>query len=137
MSPHYLTGWLTVLTLAPAAGAQTDWPWFRGANADGIARGAQTATFWNVDKSENVLWKKAIPGLGHSSPIIWGDRLFITTAVNQKKTAPLKVGLYGDPGSAEDSDVQQWRVLCLNKNSGAILWDKTAHEAVPRLKRHP
>ena len=139
MSVHHLTVSLTLLALALAcpAGAQTNWPWFRGVNADGIARGAATATVWNVEKSENVLWRKAIPGLGHSSPIIWGDLLFVTTAVNERKTAPLKVGLYGEPESAADNDVQQWRILCLNKRTGEILWDKTAHEGVPKLKRHP
>ena len=124
MSVHYSTVLLTLLALAWPTGAQTNWPWFRGVNADGIARGAATATVWNVEKSENVLWKKAIPGLGHSSPIIWGDRLFVTTAVNKRKPAPLKVGLYGEPASAEDNDFQQWRILCLNKQTGEILWDK-------------
>ena len=137
MSPHYSPVLVTFLLLACPAGAQTNWPSFRGANADGISRGAATATVWNVEKGENVLWRKAIPGLGHSSPIIWGERLFVTTAVNQRKTAPLKVGLYGEPESAEDNDTQQWRVLCLNKQTGDILWDRTAHEGVPRLKRHP
>src|ERR1700722_5819199 len=77
------------LALVAQAGAQTNWPQFRGQNANGIAAGAATPTIWNVEKSENVLWKTPIPGLGHSSPIIWGSRLFITTAVNQNKTAPL------------------------------------------------
>src|SRR5437867_3121055 len=108
--------WTVLLALLPLvcpARAETNWPSFRGANAEGIARGPATVTDWNVEKSENILWKKVVPGLGHSSPIIWGDRLFITTAVNQRKNAPLKVGLYGDPGSAEDNDIQQWKVLCL------------------------
>jgi len=96
-----------------------------------------TPTVWNVERSENILWKQAIPGLGHSCPIIWGDRLFVTSALNLRKNAPLKVGLYGDPASAEDSDAQQWKILCLNKNTGEIVWERTAHEGVPKLKRHP
>jgi len=136
MSPRYSTVLLILLALAGPAGAQTNWPGFRGANAGGIAKGAVTATVWNAEKSENVLWKRAIPGLGHSSPIIWGDRLFVTTAVNQRKTAPLKVGLYGDPASAEDDDVQQWKIFCLNTKTGEVLWDKTAHEGAPKQKRH-
>jgi outer membrane protein assembly factor BamB len=127
---------LLVLMMACPSEAQTNWPSFRGANANGIAKGAVTATTWNVEKSENILWKSAIPGLGHSSPIIWGDQLFVTTAVNESKTAPLKVGLYGDPGSAEDNDVQQWKILCLNKKTGAVLWNKTAYKGVPKQKRH-
>jgi outer membrane protein assembly factor BamB len=137
MSVHFSTVWLTLLALPWPAGAQTNWPWFRGAHADGMARGTATAMVWNVEKSEHVLWRKAIPGLGHSSPIIWGDRLFVTTAVNERKTAPLKVGLYGEPASAEDNDIQQWRVFCLNKRTGEVLWEKTARDGVPKLKRHP
>src|SRR5437879_5637356 len=136
MSSYYSIAWLIILTLAWPARAQTNWPSFRGANAKGIAKESATATTWNTEKSENILWKRPIPGLGHSSPIIWGERLFITTAVNERKTAPLKVGLYGDPGSADDTDVQQWKIFCLNKDTGQILWDQTAHQGVPRLKRH-
>ena len=122
--------------LAPPAGAQTNWPSFRGPHASGAAIGT-TPTSWNTEKSENILWKTPIVGLGHSSPIIWGDRLFVTTAVNQSKTAPLKVGLYGEPESAEDNEVQQWRVLCLDKRTGKVLWEKTAFEGAPKVRRHP
>ncbi len=128
---------LIALITGGPAGAQTNWPWFRGVNADGHGKGPATVTVWNVETSENIAWKTAIPGLGHSSPIIWGSRLFITSAVNQRKSAPLKVGLYGDPESAEDSDIQRWKIFCLDKNTGAVLWDRTAHEGVPKLKRHP
>jgi outer membrane protein assembly factor BamB len=128
---------LLCLTLAGPAGAQTNWPSFRGPDAAGLASGAATATTWNAKKSENIRWTTPIPGLGHASPIIWGDRLFITTAINQSKTALLKVGLYGEPESAEDNDVQQWKVFCLNKTTGEILWQTTAHEGRPKVRRHP
>jgi len=137
MFPTYYRVYLAMLSVAWPASAQTNWPSFRGPNADGIARGSTTATAWNVANSENIVWKTTIPGLGHSSPIIWGDRLFLTTAVNQRQTAPLKVGLYGDPESAKDNDPQQWKIFCLNKRTGEILWDRTAHEGVPKQKRHP
>ncbi len=128
---------LLFLTIAEAAGAQTNWPSFRGPDAAGLSPGAATATTWNAKKSENILWKTPIPGLGHSSPIIWGDRLFVTAAVNQSKTAPLKVGLYGEGESVADDEVQQWKVFCLNKMSGEILWQATAHEGAPKMRRHP
>jgi outer membrane protein assembly factor BamB len=131
-------GFLLILqTLVWPAGAETNWPSFRGPQAGGIADGAATATVWNVEKGERILWKTPIPGLGHSSPIIWGDRLFVTTAVNERRTAPLKVGLYGEPESADDNDPQQWKVLCLSETTGEILWQATAHEGAPRVKRHP
>jgi len=136
MSLQYTIVVLTSLTFAWCVEAQTNWPAFRGVNADGIAKGAATPTIWNAERSENVRWKREIPGLGHSSPIIWGNRLFVTSAVNERKTAPLKVGLYGDPGSADDDDVQQWKIFCVNKETGEILWDRTAHKGVPKQKRH-
>lgn len=128
---------LSAWALAWPALAQTNWPSFRGTRANGLSTGAPTPTVWNLKSSQNILWKQSIPGLGHSSPIIWGNRLFLTTAVNQRKIAPLKVGLYGDPDSAKDNDVQQWKIFCLDRNTGEILWEKTAHDGVPRLKRHP
>ncbi len=57
--------------------------------------------------------------------------------MNQRNPAPLKVGLYGDPESAQDNDVQQWKIFCLDKRTGEVLWEKTAHEGVPKQKRHP
>jgi outer membrane protein assembly factor BamB len=125
-----------VFALSVAA-AETNWPSFRGTLAAGISEGPPTALNWNVEKSQNILWKTAIPGLGHSSPIIWGDRLFVTAAVNKSKSAPLKVGLYGDPASADDNDVQQWKVFCLNKKTGEILWQAISHEGAPKTQRHP
>src|SRR5678815_4781107 len=110
MSALSFTLVMAMLTPIWVTCAETNWPSFRGANADGLAMGVATATAWNAQRSENILWKTAIPGLGHSSPIIWEDRLFVTSAVNERKTAALKVGLYGDPKSAEDNDVQQWKV---------------------------
>jgi outer membrane protein assembly factor BamB len=137
MLPRFAISISAVLIIAGTAGAQTNWPSFRGPNASGFAKGAATPTVWNVETAANILWKQPVPGLGHSSPIIWGDRMFLTTAVNRLKAAPLKVGLYGDPEPANDNDVQQWRVLCLNKRSGAVLWDIIAHEGAPKQKRHP
>lgn len=128
---------LVALALARISSAESNWPSFRGPQAAGTSTEAPTATTWNVEKSENIAWKTPIPGLGHSSPIIWGDRLFVTSAVNKTKTAPLKVGVYGDPSPAEDNDIQQWKIFCLNKRTGGILWEATAHEGAPKVPRHP
>src|SRR5689334_15296483 len=103
----------TVGIAAFTATAQTNWPSFRGPFATGLAMTKQTPAAWDVETRQNILWQTSVPGLGHSSPVIWENRLFVTTAINQKKSAPLKVGLYGDPESAEDSETQQWRVICL------------------------
>lgn len=115
------------------------WPMFRGPNACGVAEG-QTPTEWNADESagnmSRVLWKTPIPGLGHSSPVIWGDRLLVATAVRTEGEAPLRLGLYGDGGSANDSAEQSWKILCLEKKSGKILWERTARKGLPKAQRH-
>ena len=91
---------------------------------------------WDVSTGENVRWQTPIPGLAHSCPIAWGDRIYVTTAVAKEK-AELKVGLYGDIESANDGGPQQWRLLALDAASGKVVWDTLALEAAPKSKRHP
>ena len=68
--------------LTNIAAAQNNWPQFRGAHARGVAEDHPTPTKWNLETGENIKWKTPIPGLAHSSPIVWGDKLFVTTAVS-------------------------------------------------------
>lgn len=112
------------------------WPQFRGPFARGVADGKPLPTEWNAPQRKNVKWKTAIPGLGHSSPIVWGDRVFITTSVSGEKDPVLRVGLYGDIAPVNDDTVHTWRVYALDRQTGRIVWEKTAHEGVPRVKRH-
>jgi outer membrane protein assembly factor BamB len=123
------------LCLATTVNAQ-NWPSFRGTRASGVAEGAKTPVSWNAEKAVNVVWKTKIPGLAHASPIVWGNRVFITTAVSSIPNPTLKVGLYGDVDTDKDLSKHSWRVLCLDKNTGKILWDRVAHEGVPKIKRH-
>ena len=113
------------------------WPTFRGPNASGIAEGFPSPTKWNVPAGENVKWKTPIAGLGHSSPVIWGNNIFITTAKGEQTNTKLKVGLYGDIKSVEDDTPHQWTVYCLNKQTGKILWEQVAYTGIPKIKRHP
>jgi len=114
-----------------------NWPSFRGPYARGFVEGSPLPVSWNREAGENILWTTLIPGLAHSSPIIWGDRLFVTTAVSENESPELKTGLYGSVTPVYDNSVQTWKVFCLDKNSGEILWEKTAYEGVPKVKRHP
>ena len=72
------------------------WPSFRGPFASGIMDNADLPDHWNIKTGENIQWKTEIPGLGHSSPVIWEDKMFITTAISGSGSDSLKVGLYGD-----------------------------------------
>jgi len=113
-----------------------DWPQFRGIAAAGVAEGVDPPASWDMTKGTNVLWKTPIPGLGLSSPVVWRDRVFLTTAISGRKDATLKPGLYGDIDSVPDDTSHEWRVYALDKKTGAILWQRTAHTGVPKVKRH-
>ena len=115
--------------------AAADWPQFRGQQASGMDSSAPAPVQWNVETGENIRWRTPIPGLAHASPIVWNDRVYLTTAVRPGR-ADLKVGLYGDIDSANDQAVHQWRLFALSRATGKILWDKPGHESVPRVKRH-
>jgi outer membrane protein assembly factor BamB len=117
--------------------AGVNWPSFRGERAAGVAEGYSTLTTWSVGRDEGIRWRTPIPGLAHSSPVIWGDRIFLTTAVGAEGDDPyLKVGLYGDIKAVEGEPAQRFEVWCLHKKSGEVLWKRTAHEGVPKVKRH-
>ncbi len=120
----------------PERGKPVPWPRFRGSGASGIADGQGAPSNWNVETKENLRWKTPIPGLGNSSPVIWGNRVFITTAVSKDGDDSLRTGLYGDVDSVEDDSKHSWKVYALDKESGRILWERTASEGAPKAKRH-
>jgi outer membrane protein assembly factor BamB/ankyrin repeat protein len=113
-----------------------NWPSFRGSHASGVADGQHPPTTWDVAKGRNVRWKTPIPGLAHSSPIVWGHRVFLTTAVSGDPKSEFRPGLYGAGTSAGDVSPHSWRVYCVDTGDGKILWEKTAHQGVPKIKRH-
>jgi outer membrane protein assembly factor BamB len=113
-----------------------NWPSFRGVNGAGVADDNKPPTTWDTEKSVNVLWKTSIPGLGHSSPIVWGDRVFVTTAVSSVANPQFVHGATETAASAEDNSKHSFRLYCLNKNNGQVIWEKTIYEGVPKTKRH-
>ncbi len=125
-----------LLIAASAFAGASDWPQFRGPGASGVGSGSPPAE-WNGESGKNVLWKTPIPGLGHSSPVIWGDKLFVTSAVSATGEAALKVGLYGSIQSVENEGPQKFNVYCLDRKTGKILWERTAFAGEPKFKRHP
>jgi outer membrane protein assembly factor BamB len=125
-----------IILLSFLAFASDDWPQFRGPAASGVGSGSPPIE-WNGESGKNILWKADIPGLGHSSPIIWGDKIFLTSAVPEKGEPPLKVGLYGDIQPVKDEGVQKFNVYCVDRRSGKILWERTAATGVPKILRHP
>lgn len=119
-----------------AFAADPNWPQFRGPSAGGVGSGSPPLE-WNGASGKNIRWKTEIPGLGHSSPIVWGDRIFLTSAVPASGEATLKLGLYGDIQPVEGEGAQSFNVYCLDRQSGKILWQRTAASGPPKIKRHP
>lgn len=113
-----------------------NWPQFRGPGATGVADGQFPPTSFDVPKGKNVRWKTPIPGLGHSCPVIWEDRVYLTTAVSGDPKAGIKPGQYGDVASVEDKTPHKWFVICLDKKTGNVVWQKEACAGVPKVKRH-
>lgn len=113
-----------------------NWPQFRGPGASGIAIGVATPTTWNVPESRNLKWKTPIPGLGHSCPIVWGDRLFLTSAISDKKLDRLKIGIYHEIAPVEKDGVHAWVLYCIDKSTGKVIWERVCHKGVPKDKRH-
>ena len=112
-----------------------NWSSFRGNNASGVAEGRKTAATWNVDKSQNIVWKTSIPGLSHASPIIWGNRVYVITAISSDSSTGFVAKDRGI-GLAEDSVKHTWKIFSLDKKSGEVIWSQTAYEGIPRAKRH-
>jgi outer membrane protein assembly factor BamB len=127
---------LGVLVLGAGDVAAQNWPSFRGVRAGGVADGQDLPVRWSVEEGLNVRWKARVPGLAHSSPVIWGDRLYVTTAVSSAGDDHFKAGLYGEGTASEDCSIHQWKVLALDKRTGETIWERVAYQGVPREKRH-
>jgi outer membrane protein assembly factor BamB len=136
MTKRFLLSALLISLSASALQAQ-NWPQFRGPGATGVVEGTGRPTTWDVAKSQNVRWKTAIPGLSHASPIVWGNKIFVVTAVNSSTKDETRFGLYGDVAPVKDDPKHTWKVYAIDKVKGTILWEKIAYEGIPKVKRHP
>ncbi|MBL8207668.1 MAG: PQQ-binding-like beta-propeller repeat protein [Blastocatellia bacterium] len=121
---------------AVSSAANINWPSFRGTQAAGIAEKQNLPDKWDGKTGENIRWNTPIPGLAHSSPVVWGNQIFVTSAVSSDPKATFKPGLYGDGDASADRSPQKWMLYALDKRTGKILWERIAHEGVPREKRH-
>lgn len=115
--------------------AETEhWPQYRGAASDGIGEGATLPDNWS--ETENVVWRKQVPGWGWSSPVVWGKRVFVTSAMGQQDLPTPEIGGYPGGHLIDEGD-HRWMVHCLDFDSGETIWSATAHEGPPKEKRHP
>jgi len=132
--------WLFSLALtgSPAGlQAQDNWPRFRGATAAGVAiDDPRLPEHWST--TENVRWTAEIPGWGWGSPIVWGDRLFVTSVVSDQEYERPQKGLYLGQGRQKPPDgIHRWWVYCLHRETGEMLWKQEVHQGEPQIPRHP
>ncbi|HSR69713.1 MAG TPA: PQQ-binding-like beta-propeller repeat protein [Acidobacteriota bacterium] len=153
---------LIALTAALWAAGEDDeaWPQFRGPEGNGLAvtESESLPSDWN--KEENVLWDVEVPGRGWSSPIVWGERIFLTSAISEGDFKEPSPGIYGNDYIAElraqglpmeeilrrvrerdneipeESKKVQWMLYCLDASDGSRLWSKQVHEGLPQGGRH-
>ncbi|NNE00218.1 MAG: PQQ-like beta-propeller repeat protein [Pirellulaceae bacterium] len=111
------------------------WPQWRGPSSTGVAPGANPPVQWS--DTENVRWKTALPGRGHSSPIVWGDRIFVTTAVaDGDKLTPKMSGRPGEHDNLPIDSAHRYVVIAIDPADGSIVWEKTVHRSVPHEGGH-
>ncbi|MBP7937146.1 MAG: alpha/beta fold hydrolase [Phycisphaerae bacterium] len=137
MRRFLVVGVLLVAGLSAAARGEDGWPRFRGPNADGVAPDhAGLPTKWT--NTENVKWVADVPGRGWSSPIVWGNRVFLTAVDSEKEGITPKKGLYQGEGVRDPAKgIHHWLVYCLDLDSGQQLWKHEAHTGEPKVPRHP
>lgn len=128
-----------VLAILAASGlawaADANWPQFRGEGGRGVSDGAGLPERWSA--TDNVAWKTDIPGRGWSSPIVWGNKVFLTTVVNLGKSEEPKKGLYlGGERPDAPASVHQWKVYCLDLETGAVAWERQVKEGQPETPIH-
>jgi outer membrane protein assembly factor BamB len=127
----------TSKTICGQVNPDRQWTAYRGRFSAGFLDNANLPESFDINKMINVRWKTEIPGLGLSSPVIWDNKIFITSAISENDRAGFKPGIYGDIAPVSDSSIHEWKVFCINKGTGKLIWEKTAYKGIPKMKRHP
>jgi outer membrane protein assembly factor BamB len=128
---------LGALMLLSAAVYAQNWPGFRGTMGAGLADGANPPVSWDAEKGANVAWKTEIPGISDSSPVVWGDRVYVVTSISSDPKSEFRSGLFGDVEPAKDTSEHTWKVYSLDRATGKVLWEAVSYKGVPKTKRHP
>jgi outer membrane protein assembly factor BamB len=111
-----------------------NWPGWRGPEGLGVSNEKGIPVTW--DMSKNVKWKVDVPGLGHSSPIVWGNRIFVTTAVSSDPKEDYWEKGFPRSERKPDSAEISWKVFCFDRDTGKLLWEQTAIRTKPLNARH-
>ena len=128
-------GILVTMIIGLQAEETTNWPQFRGPGARGVAKGKGLPTTWST--TENVKWCVPVPGRGWSSPVIWGDKVFLSSAISTGKEKTVKKGLYlGGNEKTPSPNQHRWMIYCFSFESGEKLWEQETNVGKPLTPRH-
>jgi outer membrane protein assembly factor BamB len=122
---------LLVIGCTAAANSAGDWPQFRGPNGSAVSTDTNLPVEWGADK--NVAWKVKVPGYGWSSPVVWGDRVFLTTAIADKQDKPADSSKWQGGSGQKLDTVYKWELYCLAAADGHVVWKRTAAERRPTI----
>jgi outer membrane protein assembly factor BamB len=128
-----LTAGVSVLMLSSVS-ASDQWPQFRGLQAGAIADDAALPEAWSA--TENVVWRLDIPGLGWSSPVVWGDHIFLTSVVSSGEATAPKPGLYAGTLLYNSTVPHSWMVYAVDFAAGKIRWQRELRKVVPPGPKH-
>ena len=123
-----------IVTSTTAAEDQSNWPHWRGPLANGVAPDADPPVAW--DAETNIKWKVAVPGAGTATPIVWGDRIFVITAIETDRVTPTPPAADPDARTVPPDRFYQYVVLCFDRQTGEKVWEQIAIEAVPHEGKH-
>src|SRR5579872_5605788 len=133
--------WLLASTVAVADAGESDiernWPQWRGPLGTGVAPQANPPVEGSAQDGKNIRWKTELPGRGHSTPIVWGDRIFVTAAIPFGEALPPRYSKA--PGAHNNLPVthrQKFVVIAIDRRDGRIVWQRTLHEALPHEGHH-
>ncbi|MGY8767755.1 MAG: ankyrin repeat domain-containing protein [Pirellulales bacterium] len=128
---------LALIMVAQSSRADENWPSYRGPHANGVAPdNAGLPTNWTL--SNNVKWVADVPGWGWSCPVVWGDKVFLTTVVSEEENLTPSKGLYLGQGVRDPAKgIHHWLVYCFDLNTGQQLWKQESHAGLPVVPRHP
>ena len=138
--PRFLVAGIVLIAITGFSfGESLNWPTWRGPQSNGIApKNAAPPIKWS--EKTNIKWKVELPGKGSSSPIIWGDDIFLTTAIKTdriaKKDEQPKRNEKFEAKTVPTANFYRFEILCFDKNTGKLKWNKIANEAFPHEGHH-
>ena len=124
---------LLALSAASAAAGQ-GWPQFRGPGARGVADDPRLPDTWSP--TDNVVWKVPVPGTGWSSPVVWGDVIFVTSVIRTTEGEPPRPGLYLGGERSTPRDAHRWMLYAFDWETGDVRWARELHASAPAAPRH-